>query len=59
MVQDKKFHMVAMDAEGNVVEDKTTKQSWAVSELQIFMDRIKMDLYSGKVQHVTISAEDH
>lgn len=55
---EKQFHMIAMDAEGNVIREETTKQSYCVSELQMFMDKVKMDLYSGKVQHVAISADD-
>ena len=51
----KKFNVVALDQKGEVVFDKTTKQSWSVSELMIYFDQLKTDLYTGKVHDVAIS----
>jgi hypothetical protein len=53
-----KFQVVALDYKGKVVMDRTTKESWSISELQIFFDDLKLGLYHGKIQNVAISAID-
>ncbi len=58
MEPDRKFQVVALDPEGEVVMDKTTRQSWSISELMVFFDELKLGLYTGKIKNVAISAID-
>jgi hypothetical protein len=57
-MKNKKFQVVALDPNGKVVMDKTTQESWSISELQVFFDDLKLGLYHGKIQDVAISAID-
>jgi hypothetical protein len=49
-----RFHIVALDNDGVPVVDKETTQSWAVSEIQVEFDRLKLDLYTGKIKQLII-----
>lgn len=49
------FQLTALDSEGNVVIEEETKQSWSISELQIYIDRCKDGLYSGEITDIAIT----
>ena len=44
----------SLDAEGKVVEHRVTKQDWCISELDIFIDRMKQQLYRGEIEHILV-----
>jgi len=43
-----------LDAEGTVIEYKETKHDWCLSELQIFIDKMKQQLYRGEIEHILL-----
>ena len=49
-----KFHIVALDSEGHTVVDKETTQAWAISEIQMEFDRLKLKMYTGEIKHLII-----
>lgn len=58
MGTEKTYQFVALDKDGEIVYDHETRESWSISELQIYFDRAKMDLFTGRVSHITISAKE-
>jgi hypothetical protein len=47
-----KFHIVALDENGVPVVDKETTQSWAISEIQMEFDKLKLKMYTGEIKHL-------
>lgn len=50
------FQLTALDSEDNVVIERETKESWSISELQIYVDKCKAGLYSGEITDIAISS---
>ena len=52
----KRFQITSLDAEGNVVETEVAESAWCISELDYHFDRMKSELYKGKIEHIIIDA---
>lgn len=52
--EEKHFQITTLDPNGDVVLDYKTEQSWGISELQVYIDRAKVDLYIGKIKSILI-----
>lgn len=49
-----KFHIVALNDQGDAVVDMETTEQWAISQVQEQFDKIKMLMYTGQVTHLLI-----
>ena len=49
-----KMTATSLDADGLVVDHKVTKEDWCLSELQIFIDEMKLQLYRGEIEHILL-----
>lgn len=54
----RRFHITALNKDGNPVVDKRTTQDWAISEMQCEFDKLKLKMYTGEVTHLIIEGEE-
>lgn len=51
-----RFIVTALDKDGNVVFSHKTKEVWSLSEIQVYFDRAKSGLYTGRIKHFILEA---
>lgn len=50
-----RFQIISLDAEGEIVEDRMTKETWSISELKLYFDKMASDLYNKKVANIVVT----
>jgi hypothetical protein len=51
----KKFRFIALDADGEVVLERESKEDYYISELHHFLDLVSKEIYRGEITDIAIS----
>ena len=53
----KRFHITVLSPDGDVLFEDKTSESWAVSNMQAFLDIWLTQMFTGEVKNILIEGE--
>ena len=55
----RKFHIIALDKNGEIIYEDWTETTWSISELEYHIGKCKADLSHGKIKNLIIESEEN